>query len=434
MRGPVELATAPAHQIEHRCRYKPERDPLRDARRERHHDYRQEGRDRLVRLAPCDVADGRHHENTDENQRGCKRRVESDTVPHIEASAHDAQQRVEEHRDREKKSGRHRSESRAAAGMDASGAFDVARHGGSADQPADDGAGRVRKESFTRSRKLPVYAQPGALAHADECAHGVEQVDEEDDENDREDIPLLEKTLEVRCEESSRERIRKSENPLKLGESGEHGQDRRRQYTHDDRCVDAKHRQDRGHGETEKGKKRRRAAEIAEPDIDPRRRGYDPAPPQPDHRYQETDPHRHALFQVVRNALDEPCSEFPDGGEHKKTASEDDRREGLFPPIAVPPRCHRPTYGESEKEVLAHPGGKSDRIVGVDGHPKRRKSRSKASRRENGPLVHARDAQNGRVDEQDVAHGHVGGETGQKLGAHRASALTNLEGPLRPRD
>ncbi|MOA23163.1 hypothetical protein D3C78_1437670 [compost metagenome] len=84
-------------------------------------------------------------------------------------------------------------------------------------------------------------------------------------------------------------------------------------------------------------------------------------------------------------------------------------------------------HGVGEEGVQAHAGGEGDRIVGDQAHDRRADGRGQAGGDEDRALVHARRAEDARVDEQDIGHGQEGGDPGEDLRAHIGVVCVQLE-------
>jgi hypothetical protein len=83
--------------------------------------------------------------------------------------------------------------------------------------------------------------------------------------------------------------------------------------------------------------------------------------------------------------------------------------------------------GEREERIEPHARRERDGIIGVERHHQGRDRGRDAGRDEDRALVHARIAEDLRVDEDDVDHGEESRDAGDELGAHIAAALGQAE-------
>src|SRR6516165_2250648 len=86
-----------------------------------------------------------------------------------------------------------------------------------------------------------------------------------------------------------------------------------------------------------------------------------------------------------------------------------------------------PSTTVNAKNALSPMPGERDGIIGVERHHQGRDRGRDAGRDEHRALVHARIAEDLRVDEDDVDHGEESRDPGDELGAHVAAALAQAE-------
>lgn len=291
-----------------------------DAIRERHHDDRDEGRDRLGVVVQLDVFDGRQHEQSHDDEHGSR------------GSRRDGQeQRREEQRHHEAERRRQRREARAATLRHASGTLHVGRGGACAQAGARHGGYGIGHERLVQAGDGAVGAHHARLgAHANQRAHGVEHIDEEERQHhdhhvDGEDV------VKLKLAEDGRHRGRHVHHAMKRGEAHRHADERRGDDADEERAgnvLDDQHRRDE---QADDAEQRRPLREVA----DGYKRGVvlhdDARVLQADEGDEEADARANGPFEGGGNGVDDECAYLRHRHEDEEDALDEDGRQGKLP-------------------------------------------------------------------------------------------------------
>ena len=143
-----------------------------DAERQGRGYEREERGEGFAEIVPTNARHGATHERANENERGSR-----------SVSRNRGDQRRAKHRDKKECGDDGVAEAGAGSSSDSGGAFDVARDGGRSGERAEHGAEGVREQRAARAQKFPVAQKAAFFADADQSAHIVEKIHEENDEN-----------------------------------------------------------------------------------------------------------------------------------------------------------------------------------------------------------------------------------------------------------
>jgi hypothetical protein len=172
-------------------------------------------------------------------------------------------------------------------------------------------------------------------------------------------------------------------------------------------------------GETED---RRPLLEIAQRDQRRRVCDHDLGFLERDDAEKEPDAGGDRQFEILRDRVDDVFADVENGNEEEEHPRAEHAGERLLPCVFVSEH-----YGEREERIEPHAWRKRDGIIGVERHHQGRDRGRDAGGDEHRALVHARIAQDLRVDEDDVDHGEESRNPGDELGTHIAAALAQAE-------
>jgi hypothetical protein len=174
--------------------------------------------------------------------------------------------------------------------------------------------------------------------------------------------------------------------------------------------------------ETEDRQQRRRLGQVTEGHLGSRIADHDTGLLQRNQRQEQADAGSNRRAQLQGDAVDDPFAN-PEHRQHEEQARREEHRTQRH----LPGMTHAQHHGVGEKDVQTHARRQSDRVVGDQPHDRRADGRGQAGGDEHRALVHARLAEDARVDEEDVGHGQEGGQAGKQLGAHVAVVSLELE-------
>ena len=143
---------------------------------------------------------------------------------------------------------------------------------------------------------------------------------------------------------------------------------------------------------------------------------------QRDDAEKQADAGRGRQLQVVRNRVDHVLADAEHRDQKEQHARTEHRRQRLLPGVFVGQH-----HGEGEEGVDAHAGRQRDRIIGVKRHHHGAHRRRHAGGDEHRARVHARLAEDRRIDEHDIDHGQERGQTGDEFGLDIGALLLEPE-------
>ena len=363
------------------------------------------------------------HEDADDHERGRSRRGGNEQDDGREKKREQKAARDDE-----------RGKSGAAARLDARGRLDVAGDGRGPEAGTDHGGAGVGGEGLRDFREVAVFVeQPRALADADERAHVVEQIDEQERENERQrQREMRPKPGKIKMEGDRRERRGEAEHAGKIHRFLDDVQplereidDGKEEDIQDDRAGNVAHDAD-GRGDQAKNDEQRfRSAQVA--DGDERGRvGCDHAAfLQADERDEEADAAGDRGLEIARDRLEKFLAQAGNRQQEKADAAVENHAERRRPRDAV-----ADADGEGEKRVQAHARRERDGVVRHQRHDGGHERRGEAGRGHERGGVHAGLGENRRVDGEDVGHRGEGGETTDDLAAQRGAVGRQVKEPL----
>jgi hypothetical protein len=133
-----------------------------------------------------------------------------------------------------------------------------------------------------------------------------------------------------------------------------------------------------------------------------------------------------AVFEPVGHGRDHLAPNAGQGQDDEDEAGQEIGPQGDLPGVA-----HGPADDDGEEDVVAHGRGLGDGVIGQQAREERRQGRGQASGHHDRALVHARRPQHGRLDEDDVGHGHEGRRAAEELAADGGAVLGEMEGPFK---
>jgi hypothetical protein len=268
---------------------------------------------------------------------------------------------------------------------------------------------------------FPRHQQPCAARDAHQRAGGVEQFDQEEHQHHVQDAHR-QCARNVQRKQGRVERWRQRHHALELLAAKKEGQHRDDQDANQDRAAHFELVERDDHEEADGGQDGRRCVHVA--DGDQRRRvvHHDAGVPQCDQREEQANADRDADPQRLRNAHDDQFAQANDAHQDEQcTGDEDCAQRGL------PWHAHAQHHDIGEVGVQTHAGRHRDRVVGVEAHDAGAQRSGQTGGHEHGVLRHARIAQDGRVDEDDVRHREEGGKACQQFGPYVGSVVAQPE-------
>ena len=143
---------------------------------------------------------------------------------------------------------------------------------------------------------------------------------------------------------------------------------------------------------------------------------------QADEGDEQADAGRNGFLQGHGDGVEDSFADIGQRQDDEDNAFKEDGGQGHFPGVA-----HLQDDRKGEEGVQAHARCQSEGIVGEKGHAQRPDKGSQGGCREDGTFVHAGGAHDGRVDGQDVGHGHEGRDTSQDFRADRRAIFAQVE-------
>ena len=127
---------------------------------------------------------------------------------------------------------------------------------------------------------------------------------------------------------------------------------------------------------------------------------------------EEADAGGSAVFEAIRNAIDDVLTHFGEREEQKEEPGEEDDAEGGLPGHAA-----AKNDGVCEVGIEGHARREGDGVVGPQTHDQRGDRGRNASGEENAVNGHATFREDARVDDDHVGHGHEGGQPREQFAA-----------------
>ena len=143
-------------------------------------------------------------------------------------------------------------------------------------------------------------------------------------------------------------------------------------------------------------------------------------------RQKQADAGGNRHFQTHRQRVYQQLAHLEKAEQNKNHARYKHRRQRNLPGNAFHAHHHR----KGEIGVQPHAWRQRDRVVGQKPHNQAADGRRNAGGNKHRAEVHAGFGQGERVDDDDVAHGEKGGETGQNLGADGSFVLRQAKKAL----
>ena len=126
---------------------------------------------------------------------------------------------------------------------------------------------------------------------------------------------------------------------------------------------------------------------------------------------EQADAHRHAPLQGEGDGVEDGLAHVGQGQDDEDQALDKHGQQGHLPAVAITGH-----HGVSHIGVQAHARRQGEGQVGHQTHAQGAQEGGQGGGQQHGGAVHAGGAQNGRVDGQDIGHGHKGRDTGHDLG------------------
>ena len=152
----------------------------------------------------------------------------------------------------------------------------------------------------------------------------------------------------------------------------------------------------------------------------------DPGVQKTDEGDEQTNTYGNGLLQGQRNGVE---NRFPDTGQGQQNENDtfhENRGQSHLPGIA-----HLLHHRVGKVGVEPHAGGQSKRIVGKDGHENGTNGGRNGRNRQQSPFIHARAAENQRVDNENVGHGHKGSNPGDDFRPGGGVGFLEMEDPFK---
>ena len=149
---------------------------------------------------------------------------------------------------------------------------------------------------------------------------------------------------------------------------------------------------------------------------------------QADEGDEQADAGRDGFLQGNRDGVEDGFADIGQGQDDENQAFKEDGGQGHFPGVA-----HLQDDGKGEEGVQAHARCQGEGVVGKEGHAQRPDEGGQGRRREDGAFVHAGGTHDGRVDGQDVGHGHERRDASQDFRADRRAVFTQVKEPVEKR-
>src|SRR5882762_5520982 len=225
-----------------------------DAEGEGRGDEREECGEGFAEVVPANAGDGAAHEGADEDEGG------SGGV-----GGNGSDERRAKHGDKKQRRDDDIAEPRARASCDSGGAFDVAGDGGRSGERAEHGAESVGEQRAGRAGKFPVPQETAFFADANERAHIVEKIDEEEHKDEfakakfccRAQVQLEKRAGRMRQREKTRGPVTETERNASESDDGD---------PQENGAADAPGHQDGNENESRGGEKNLRIGSFAQPD------------------------------------------------------------------------------------------------------------------------------------------------------------------------
>ncbi len=418
-------------------------DPFRNAVGERHGDDGDIGRDGFAQIAHVDLGHGgEHQEPYDDQGRGGGESGDG----HEEGGEEQGEQEQHGHGDG--------GESSASSFRNPGGTFYEGGDGtGTQESPGAGGTGIGHQGSFDVGQ-LALFVQHVALGgDPDEGAQGIKGIHEQEGEDDGEEVQAQHMGEIQFQEQGSRADGGKGSQPAgQVGENAEgpqfrigyiqaggftdHAQDPGAQDAEEDVPPDVfddqeggeqdpQHGDEHGDPHAMEGAVGHSFGEGIEGDLRSRVGHDDPGVQQTDESNEETDPHGNGLFQSHRDGVEDG---FPDRGQGKDDEDDpfdEDGGQGHFPRIP-----HLEAHGVGKVGIEPHARCQGEGIVGKGGHEEGAQGRGDSGDGEQGSFIHPGGTENGRVHDQDVGHGHEGGDPGDDFRPHGGVVFLQMENPF----
>ena len=262
------------------------------------------------------------------------------------------------------------------------------------------------------------------MGDADQGAGVVEHVDEEECEDDG-DQADLQRLGDIELQKHRRDGRRQRDDAAELAQAERHAGDRCRKDADQDRARNASGIERPHQDEPERGQQHGRRFEVAECHQRCRVRLDDARALQPDDRQEQADARGDRHLEAPRDRVDHPFADGREAHDQEQDAREEHGAECRLPAVAEP-------LDDAVGEVCVEAHARRERhgVVGVEPHECGGESRGEAGGDEGGPPVHPCVRKDRRVDEDDVGHGHEGGQAGHKLGPDAGAVLLEFEQAL----
>ena len=433
---PVDLADLAEARLDDHVGDEAGADAVGDGVGERHDGDGQEGRDGEFVAVPVDVPDLRHHQEPDHDERRGRR-----------LERHERQDGREEEGQTEQAAGDHAGEAGARTLTDARGGFDVGGGGRGGGGAAGHGGRTVDEQDAAETGDLAALVeQPGFGGDADDRAHRVEEVGQdegEDQQDDGQDAGLAERAEhveladepEVRCGDGIAGQRRSGHTPvLHLGELVDHDRDERHQDDADeDRALDPAGDEHDRHQHAEAEDENRPAGERAVAELDRhgglrgvRDAGDEAGVDEADERDEQADADADRLLERLWDRVHDGLAETRHDQHADQQALEHDEAHRVFPGHErgdlhrdddVDAEARREGEGQvaahthDERHHACHQGGGGGQLGAVE-------------------LVAElvlRVAEDDRVEHEDVRHGEERGEPTAYLPVERRPAFADAE-------
>ena len=147
---------------------------------------------------------------------------------------------------------------------------------------------------------------------------------------------------------------------------------------------------------------------------------------QPHHPDKQTDTAGDAHAQAHGNVRNHPVTHAENGQQQQANRAPEDGAH-----THLPRQPHRLNHHEGKERIQTHRRGQRDRQVSEHTHQNAAEGRDQTGSHEDGAGIHASNAQNLRVNKNDIDHRQEGGETGDHFGACRRAVLAQFKHALK---
>ena len=146
---------------------------------------------------------------------------------------------------------------------------------------------------------------------------------------------------------------------------------------------------------------------------------------QADEADEEADTGRDGFLQIERDRIEDRFTDIREREHDEDDTLDEDGSQCHFPSVA-----HLLYDGEGEEGIQPHARCQGEGVIRKSGHEDSPQKTGDSGRCQDSALVHAGCAHDGRIDSQDVSHGHKGGDTRHDFRLDGCTVFTQVENSL----